>query len=133
MICINTRFLWPTYDKNHPIKKKSLLKKNLLQVSVVSRQIKIFSSVNFQIDGFGQRYCWNEHFSNNIDVILLEHTKRFCIWFRDHLNWNKNYYVVRNAGCAQSRYILKLSLIFLIDEWFNQSINRVYLERLIRR
>ena len=25
---------------------------------------------------------------------------------------NKNYYVVRNAGCAHSRYTLKLSLIF---------------------
>ena len=27
--------------------------------------------------------------------------------------YNKNYYVVRNAGCARSRYTLKLSLIFL--------------------
>ena len=26
---------------------------------------------------------------------------------------NKNYYVVRNAGCARSRYTLKLSIIFL--------------------
>ena len=25
---------------------------------------------------------------------------------------NKNYYVVRNAGCASSRYTLKLSFIF---------------------
>ena len=32
---------------------------------------------------------------------------------------NKNYYVARNAGCAHSRYNLKLSLIFL-----NQSINQ---------
>ena len=31
-----------------------------------------------------------------------------------HKCWqqNKNYYVVRNAGCARSRYTLKLSLIF---------------------
>ena len=28
---------------------------------------------------------------------------------------NKNYYVVRNAGCARSRYALTLSLIFLIN------------------
>ena len=40
--------------------------------------------------------------------------------------------VVRNAGCARSRYILKLSLIFLINQWINQLINRVYLEWLIR-
>ena len=26
---------------------------------------------------------------------------------------NKNYYIVRNAGCASSRYTLKLSFIFL--------------------
>ena len=32
---------------------------------------------------------------------------------------NKNYYVVRNAGCARSRYTLKLSFIFL-----NQSMNQ---------
>ena len=37
---------------------------------------------------------------------------------------NKNYYVVRNNGCAQSRYTLKLSLIFL-NQWINQqSISR---------
>ena len=28
-------------------------------------------------------------------------------------NINKNYYVVRNARCARSRYTLKLSSIFL--------------------
>merc|ERR1712198_170258 len=39
--------------------------------------------------------------------------------------------VVRNAGCARSRYTLKLSLRFFKS--LNQSINRVYLERLIRR
>ena len=33
---------------------------------------------------------------------------------------NKNYYVVRNAGCARARYTLKLSLIFLINESINQ-------------
>ena len=45
---------------------------------------------------------------------------------------NKNYYVARNAGCAHSRYNLKLSLIFFkINQWMNQLINRVYLERLI--
>ena len=32
---------------------------------------------------------------------------------------NKNYYVVRNAGCARSRYTLKLSLIFL-NQWINE-------------
>ena len=41
--------------------------------------------------------------------------------------------VVRNAGCARSRYTLKLSLIFLINESINELINRVYLERLICR
>ena len=29
------------------------------------------------------------------------------------LNINKNYYIVRNAGCAHSRYTQILSLIFL--------------------
>ena len=38
-------------------------------------------------------------------------------------NKNKNYYVVRNAGSAHSRYTLKLYLIFLINEWINQLIN----------
>ena len=42
---------------------------------------------------------------------------------------NKNYYVVRNARFARSRYTLTLSLIFLI----NELINRVYLEWLTRR
>ena len=44
--------------------------------------------------------------------------------------------VVRNAGCARSRYTLKSSIIFL-NQWLNESVNqlfnRVYLERLIRR
>ena len=31
-------------------------------------------------------------------------------------NLNKNYYIVRNAGCARSRYTLKLSLIFLFNQ-----------------
>ena len=42
--------------------------------------------------------------------------------------------VVRNAGCARSRYTLKLSLIFLINQSIKELINSsVYLERLIRR
>ena len=32
---------------------------------------------------------------------------------------NKNYYVVRKAGCTRSRYTLKLSLIFCINECMN--------------
>ena len=47
--------------------------------------------------------------------------------------------VVRNAGCARSRYALRLSPIFFksmnqsMNESINELINRVYLERLIRR
>ena len=40
--------------------------------------------------------------------------------------------VVTNAGCARSRYTLILSLNFF-NELINELINRVYLERLIRR
>ena len=43
------------------------------------------------------------------------------------LKVNKNYYVVRNAGCVRSRYTLKLSLIFIINESMNELINRVFL------
>ena len=42
--------------------------------------------------------------------------------------------VVRNAGCARSRYTLKFFFFNqLMNESMNQSINRVYLERLIHR
>ena len=40
--------------------------------------------------------------------------------------------VVRNARCARFRFTLKLSP-FLINQWMNQLINRVYIERLICR
>ena len=57
------------------------------------------------------------------------------IWSKIHRftenSTNKNYYVVRNAGCTRSRYTMKLSLIFFKS--MDQLINRVYLERLIRR
>ena len=33
---------------------------------------------------------------------------------------NKNYYVVRNVGCTHSRYTLKSSFIFLINESTNE-------------
>ena len=42
--------------------------------------------------------------------------------------FKKNYYVVRNAGCARSIYTLKLSRNFLKS--MNELMNRVYLERL---
>ena len=35
------------------------------------------------------------------------------------LNINKNYYIVRNAGCAHSRYTLKLYLKFFFNELIN--------------
>ena len=43
--------------------------------------------------------------------------RRFCtIATQAQIKKNKNYYVVRNAGCTRSRYTLKLSLIFLINQ-----------------
>ena len=40
-------------------------------------------------------------------------------------NQNKNYYVVRNAGCARSRYTLTLSINESMNELMNyQSISR---------
>ena len=33
--------------------------------------------------------------------------------------------VVRNAGCARSRYTLKLSLISLINESINEAMNQL--------
>ena len=34
------------------------------------------------------------------------------LFYYNRIWTNKNYYVVRNAGCSRSRYTLKLSLIF---------------------
>ena len=39
---------------------------------------------------------------------------------------NKNYYLVRNAGSARSRYTLKLSLIFLINQSINELTEYIY-------
>ena len=47
---------------------------------------------------------------------------------------NKNYYVVGDAGFARPRNTLKIiSNFFLINQWMNQWINRVFLGRLTRR
>ena len=51
-----------------------------------------------------------------ISLLLLSLTIQFDLYG----DLNKNYYVVRNAGCSRSRYTLKLSHFF---KSMNQSIN----------
>ena len=102
---------------------------------------------------FSIKYCrkdWNlgrSLFLNFLKKILIESSKCFPLSTKGIFdivrNSNfiqrkdnfviKNYYVVRNARCECSRYTQKLSFIFLksINEWMNQLINRVYLERFI--
>ena len=59
------------------------------------------------------RYCKNDDKPNNVVYVPVTYEPEI------DQQVNKNYFVVRNAGCAHSRYTLKLSLIFKI----NQSIN----------
>ena len=58
-------------------------------------------------------------YSNSFKEEILKCIKR--VWTWNGVKWTQwkirtRYYVVRNAGCARSRYTLKLSLIFLINE-----------------
>ena len=53
---------------------------------------------------------------------FLQQTDSWCNEGRLLWEENKNYYVVRNAGCARSRYTLECSLIFL-NQWINELMN----------
>ena len=84
---------------------------------------------DFSLLGFKRKRIWIWKRKN-----FLGRRKKSLL-IRPWAEINKNYYVVRNAGCARSRYTLKFFFLInqWINEWINQLINRVYLERLIRR
>ena len=77
----------------------------------------------FQIYVFKWQLQFGDKWSNDVGwgPLWMHHQYRLI---------NKNWYVVRNAGCARSRYTLKWSLILF--KAINQWINRVNLEWLIR-
>ena len=57
---------------------------------------------------------YERHFIDNVVVNISLHVI---------LEKTRTTNVVRNAGCARSRYTLKLSLIFSINESMNELIN----------
>ena len=83
----------------------------------------IFTRINFQYGcGSTNEYgcSWSFEFTDAQDVHDVN----------GNFQGNKNYYVVRNAGCTRSRYTLKLSLIFklmneLIVQW--REVENVYM------
>ena len=61
------------------------------------------------------RTCWECRRLKGLGLNGRKHWHHFTLI-------NKNYYVVRNAGCARSWYTLKWSLIFL-NQWMNEITN----------
>ena len=82
------------------------------------------------VTGFFRIDIFNENFTGMGDKYESSTTLGLgSISQTSHTKINKNYYVVRNAGCAHSRYTLKLSLIF--HDLINELIDRANIKRLM--
>ena len=81
-------------------------------------------------DAWWRAWTWERCIAPSGSLCLLAGSD-FETWNMKFFSINKDYYVVRNAGCAHSIYTLKLSLICFnqsINQSINQWINRVFLE-----